>query len=240
MKIFTRASALLWTPNLRSMVSVAAFVLIAAWLTLVGFCDLFTTFRYHDDEGYVLLSLLNFSKGSPLYTEVYSQYGPLFFLFNDALHRWFGIQFNHTFSRLVTLFYWISSAALCAMVVLRSAPAARLWGFFAFVGTFLHLGHFTEEPMHPGGFIVFVIALAAWLSTRALANQRDRMLGLIIGAAGVTLALTKINVGLLFFIAAGAWLTLQTRRAGGSRVVYGLTLFCFVVIPCLLMQPLNG
>jgi hypothetical protein len=81
-----------------------AFLLLTALLALGGFWDLYSTFKFHDDEGYVLLSLQNFSQGGALYRQVYSQYGPLFFLFNDGLHRLAGFEFSHNGSRFLTLF----------------------------------------------------------------------------------------------------------------------------------------
>jgi hypothetical protein len=64
-----------------------AFAALTAALGLAGAWLLFTTFRTYDDEGYVLFALANFSRDGGLYTQVYSQYGPCFFLFADLTHR---------------------------------------------------------------------------------------------------------------------------------------------------------
>lgn len=60
-------------------------LLIVAWLVLTpvvvfaGFQQIFSTFASYDDEGYVMLSLVSYQDGKPLYDETYSQYGPFFF-----------------------------------------------------------------------------------------------------------------------------------------------------------------
>ena len=53
-------------------------------LTVAAAVLLFSTFR-PDDEGYVLLSLRNFSVYGGLYDRVYTQYGPAFFLIDEAI-----------------------------------------------------------------------------------------------------------------------------------------------------------
>ena len=66
---------------------------------------LFSTFMLYDDEGYVLLSLRNFSEHGHLYGGVYTQYGPLPYVLYDLLHR-LGLPFTHTAGRCLTLAAW--------------------------------------------------------------------------------------------------------------------------------------
>ena len=56
-----------------------------AWLlglpvfAVLGFCSINSHHLWYDDEGYVLIALKGVLEGEPLYTSVYSQYGPFFY-----------------------------------------------------------------------------------------------------------------------------------------------------------------
>lgn len=214
-----------------------AFALLAAALGLIGAALLFTTFRTYDDEGYVLYSLANFSRDGGLYTHVYSQYGPFFFLAADAAHRLLGFDFTNTAGRLVTLFHWLGAAALCGHLVWRHTRSAA-WALFALAATFNHLWQMTSEPGHPGGFITFVVALAAWAGAEFISRQNPRGLAVVCGVVGAALVLTKINVGALFIAGAGAWLLLHSAGPRASRLAPWLAALGLVALPWALMRSL--
>ena len=218
-----------------------AFATLAAALGLAGALLLFTTFRTYDDEGYVLFSLANFSRDGGLYTHVYSQYGPCFFLAADAAHRLLGFDFTHTAGRVITLFHWLGAAMLCGHLVWRHTRSAA-WSLFALAATFGHLWQMTSEPMHPGGFIAFLVALAAWAGAEALSRHSSRGLALVCGLAGAALVLTKVNVGALFIAGAGAFLLLHSAgprlaRAGPWLAALGLVALPWALMHSLLPEP---
>ncbi len=214
-----------------------AFAALTAALGLAGAWLLFTTFRTYDDEGYVLFALANFSRDGGLYTQVYSQYGPCFFLFADLTHRLLGFEFTNTAGRVITLFHWLGAALLCGHLVwrhLRSAP----WALFALAATFAHLWQMTSEPMHPGGFIAFAVALGAWAGAECIARGNPRGLALVAGLVGAALVLTKINVGALFIAGAGAWLLLHTAGPRLTRPAALLAAVALALLPWALMRSL--
>ena len=215
----------------------AAFVALAAALGVAGTWLLFTTFRTYDDEGYVLFSLANFAREGGLYTRVYSQYGPGFFLIADAAHRLLGFEFTHTAGRVITLFHWLGAAALGGHLVWRHGRSAA-WALFALAATFGHLWQMTSEPMHPGGFIAFVVALGAWAGAEFIARENSRGLGLVAGLVGATLVLTKINVGALFIAGAGGWLLLYSTGPRLARLAPWLPAAGFVMLPWALTHSL--
>jgi hypothetical protein len=171
---------------------------------------LFTTFMLYDDEGYVLYSLQTFVQEGGLYDRVFSQYGPFFYLFNQALHL-VGWEFTNSGGRLMALVCWLTAAGTGGAIVWRLTRSAAATTF-AIGGTCLHLWTMTSEPAHPGNFVVFVVALAAWLGVRW--SDRPRRVAIVAGAAGAALCLTKVNVGVFLFAGAGAWwaLHLDNRR----------------------------
>ncbi len=212
-------------------------VLLGAGLAVAGATQLFSTFRVYDDEGYVLFSLKTFAEGGGLYERVYSQYGPFFFLFNQGLQL-AGLQFTNTDGRLLTLVYWLAAAGLCASLVWR-ITRSHVTTLFTLGGVYFHLSSMTNEPAHPGGFIVFFTALAAWLGVRWSATPHK--FALAMGVIGAALALTKINVGVLFFAGAGVWWVLQlddTQCARRRRIAIAAA--AFLLLPVALMHKIIG
>ncbi|MCX6953712.1 MAG: hypothetical protein NTV51_16295 [Verrucomicrobia bacterium] len=214
-----------------------AFAALLAALGLAGAWLLFTTFRTYDDEGYVLFSLATFSREGGLYTHVYSQYGPFFFLVADLAHRLLGFEFTNTAGRVITLFHWLGAALLCGHLVWRHTRSAA-WSLFALAATFGHLWQMTSEPMHPGGFIVFIVALAAWAGAEFISRDSPRGLALVGGLAGAALVLTKVNVGALFIAGAGAWLLVHSAGPRASRIGPWLAALGVVTLPWALMRSL--
>ena len=80
-------------------------VLLAALLALAGWLLMCTTFMIHDDEGYVLLGLRNFSAHGRLYDEVFTQYGPAPFFYYDAVHRLLDLPINNLLGRVMALLH---------------------------------------------------------------------------------------------------------------------------------------
>lgn len=214
-----------------------AFAALAAALGLAGAWLLFTTFRTYDDEGYVLFSLATFSREGGLYTHVYSQYGPFFFLAADLAHRVFGFEFTNTAGRVITLFHWLGAAILCGHLIWRHTRSAP-WSLFALAATFGHLWQMTSEPIHPGGFIAFIVALAAWAGAECIARDAPRALAVVGSLAGAALVLTKINVGALFIAGSGAWLLLHSAWPRLTRLGPWLAAAGIVLLPWALMRSL--
>ncbi len=214
-----------------------AFAAVAAALALAGFWLLFTTFMVYDDEGYVLLSLKNFSEHGGLYDQVYSQYGPFFYLIYDALHHALGFAFTNTTGRWITLINWLGTAAACAALVGRQTRSA-LWAGFTLAGVFTYLWTMINEPVHPGGFIAFLVALGAWLGAELWETGRIRSFAILTGLISAALMLTKINVGIFFAGAAFAWLALNTARPQAARTLTWLVAAGCAFLPFVLMKAL--
>lgn len=213
--------------------------MLAAALGVAGFWLLFTSFKTYDDEGYVLLSLVHFASGGRLYGEIYTQYGPFFFWWNDALHRLFGFEFTNTAGRIITLCYWLGAAFFCARIVATQGRRPA-WTLLALAATFAHLWQMTAEPGHPGGLIVFLVAFAAWAGSACIAHGRIRLLATLIGATGAALALTKINLGVFLFAGAGAWLLLHASKPKLRQAAPWIVGLALAALPWALMRPLLG
>ncbi|HVT73983.1 MAG TPA: hypothetical protein VHD61_12675 [Lacunisphaera sp.] len=214
-----------------------AVAALAGALGLAGFWLLFSTFQVYDDEGYVLLSLQNFSLHGGLYDHVYSQYGPFIYLLYDGLHRALGFAFTNTSGRWITLVNWLGAAAACAALVGRQTRSAR-WTAFTLAGVFTYLWVMINEPVHPGGLLVLLVALGAWLGTEAWTAGRIGRFAALTAAIGAALALTKINVGVFFLGAAFAWLALNTAAPRPARALAWLVALGAAALPFALMRAL--
>lgn len=210
------------------------FVALAAGLAVTGYWLIQTAFMVYDDEGYVLWSLRMYGENGSLYERVFSQYGPLFYAYYDALRRILGLTLDHDTGRLLTLGYWLL-ISLTSGLLTAALARSRLAAASAAALTFVGLAAMIREPIHPGGLIAGIAMAGAALGAWALLRERPAAFALATGLAGTALALIKINVGAFFLIAAGSWLFTSTRpgRPAGWVVALGC-----VISPWALMQAL--
>ncbi|HVT72656.1 MAG TPA: hypothetical protein VHD61_05935 [Lacunisphaera sp.] len=206
----------------------AALAAVAYWL-------LFTVFMAYDDEGYVLISLRNYAAHGGLYAKVYSQYGPFFYVLHDLGHRLLGYAFTNTNGRLITLLCWLGAAAACAGLVWRQTRSVALAGFTLGL-TFFHLWLMVSEPAHPGGLIAALVAAGAWAGAGCIARSRLTALAVVTGLVGAALLLTKINVGIFLFAAAGSWFAVQLAVDRHARIAAAACAVLLALLPVALMQ----
>lgn len=214
--------------SLKRIALATLVILVAA----VACALLWTTYMVYDDEGYVLYSLHEFVRQGHLYDQVYSQYGPFFFVFYRALHA-LGLVFTNTTARELTLVCWMGAVVAAAAIVWRVTRGSFVATGATIVGVFAHLWPMISEPSHPGGFIALVSALAAWVGANPRWSPVVR--AAVIGALAAMLTLTKINVGIFLFVSAGTWWTISLANYPTNR---GLRAFIFtglIAVPVLLM-----
>jgi hypothetical protein len=210
-----------------------ALAALAAVLIAAGTWLLFTTFMVYDDEGYVLYSLRNYGEHGRLYDAVFSQYGPFFFAFYDAIHRVLGFAWTSTNGRLLTLVHWVLTAAFCGALTWRQTRSLAATAF-VYVGVFTAIWIMIYEPSHPGGAIGCFVALAAWLGSRRDPGTHGGT-AVALGALGAALALTKINVGAFMLFSGFGWLVLR-QESKSWRTVGGAALTLWLLaMPWILM-----
>ncbi|MEO7700416.1 MAG: hypothetical protein ABIZ04_14425 [Opitutus sp.] len=207
---------------------------LAAMLVLAGYWLLFSTFMEYDDEGYVLLSLQNYSLHGALYDKVYTQYGPFLYILYDGLHRVFGFAFDNTSGRWITLVNWFGTGAACAAIVFRTTRST-VWTAFTLCATFTYLWVMVHEPVHPGGLLSMMVAVATLLGAEFW--RLGRVTGFIAttGLVSAALLLTKINVGIFFAGAVIAWLVLNTAQPLRARNLTWVVALGCAILPVVLM-----
>lgn len=212
-----------------------AALLLLAVLALGGHWLLFTHFMVYDDEGYVLWSLRSYAAEGGLYTHVYSQYGPLFYVAYDAVHRLTGLEFTNTTGRWITLGFWAATAWIGGSFAWRATRNVSA-SLAALALTFAALSVMSSEPAHPGGPLVFLSALGAWWGGRALLAGRPQRFIAVTAVIGAAMLAIKINVGVFFLIAAASWVALHTRlTVSRTRALEWLVLIGCLLSPWVLM-----
>jgi hypothetical protein len=182
-----------------------AWAALAATMIAAAYLQIFSIYMVYDDEGYVLMSLVNFAKYGALYDKVYSQYGPLFYLIFGGLARIADFTWTHDLGRFFTLFNWVGSALICGWITVRLSRS-MVTGLLAATGVFAHLWQMTAEPMHPGGTLTLWTTLGVALSLNAVLMDRPKRFAVIVGITATACALVKINVGVFFAAAAFMWM----------------------------------
>lgn len=187
------------SPVLRRLLAVlSGLACLAVALLLLN-----TTLMLYDDEGYLLLGYHHFNAGTPLYDGLFSQYGPVPFLYHRLAALFFG-DITHTVGRLLTAAHWLFCVAAMAWLARRlsAQPAAP---FLAAFLTFLLLWQNISEPSHPGSLITAMVAAALLFAAFHLTpSPRPRALAAGLGVVAALLFFTKINVGLLLLAGTAA------------------------------------
>lgn len=213
-----------------------SWIALTVCLAVTGGLILFTRFMIYDDEGYVLWSVRGFCEGSPLYTAVYSQYGPLFFLFYRAIHATSGFVFDNDTARLLNLAYWLAAAALAG--ILTQHLCRRLAAGLVAAGlTFVTLISNANEPIHPGALLALLVAVATACGARRIGSPGERHLGWTIALFATAACLVKINVGVFLFAALATWMWLDSRRPAPRGIPGpGLVAAVIIAVPFALMR----
>jgi hypothetical protein len=195
------------------------YALIAVFGAALAYFSLFSQFTPHDDSGHLSVSLTEFIAGRNLYEDLYSQYGPLYFLLFGGLFSIPGIELTTDSVRLLTLVLWVICGLLLGLSAERITGDRRL-GWIASIGAFAGLTALAPEPMHPVG--ISTTLTCAIIAILAFGAERPPMrvavpLGIAVGA----LAMIKINMGALAAVAliAAVLISLSPPRL---RIAYAI------------------
>ena len=207
--------------------------------SIAGYYRLYSTFALYDDEGYVLLSLRQYTAGLALYDEVYSQYGPGFFQITAPLHRWTGLPLTTDAVRLKALILWMLCAGLSSWLIFRLSNS-RMLSASAFLMVFLQLEKTALEPGHPQELCAVLIAATVLLSTYWQAGSRGRYAIIATGVLVALLTTIKPNLGIFLAAAVAIGLTLSVENKPGSGWIRNIILWSPVALPFLLLRSSLG
>ncbi len=213
----------------RAIAGGVALALTIAW----GYYYTFSRFSWYDDEGYVMMSVRQVVEGRALYDEVYSQYGPFYYLIRLALLGTFQAPVSHDLTRLITVGTWVAAAVLAGLYLIRvgRVAVAVLIGYLL---VFHHLRPMAHEPGHPQELCVLMlaslVAIAAWCNAPRRASHLMVVSGIVIGG----LTLTKVNVGVYALLALATAIATFAPRA--RALLLALVAFASIALPWLVMR----
>src|SRR5947208_11264350 len=105
---------------------VAWLVALTVLAAQVAYFKIFTDFSFWDDEGTVMTSVKQVLQGQRLYQEVFSLYGPVYYFYACMQRILSGTPVTHDVIRLSSLFPWLATASICALIVLRLTRSIAL------------------------------------------------------------------------------------------------------------------
>jgi hypothetical protein len=218
-------------------VSAASLLCVLAW---IGHRLVFAQFQGYDDEGYLLVTVQQFLQGLPLYDDVYTQYGPAYYLWQQILHGIAGIPVTHDATRVTTLVIWLGCSALAGIPVWLLTRRLLLTAIATAIA-FFHLTQLTFEPGHPQELcligVMGAVAIAMW---RLVARGRlDLPAAVAIASLAAVTALTKVNVGA--FLLGAMTLGLVTSLRGSpwrNPIVTVVAALALAAVPALVYRDL--
>jgi hypothetical protein len=228
-----RAAALAGDRRLRLIVAVIGFAAVTVATDLIAHPRMLTGFASYDDEGYMLTALKGFVNHGELYDRVFTQYGPFYYEFWDAIFSVFGISVNHDNGRAVTEVVWVLSGLLFGLGLWRMTGSIVL-GLATQILAFSPLFVLTNEPMHPIGLIALLLATIILIST-FIRERESPYLFALLGAVVAALVLTKVNVGFFAVLSVALACVVSYPVLWQRRWLRYALEALFVVIPILLM-----
>lgn len=224
------------TAKLKTKISLLlAFAAITVWALAAGYYQVFSIFPAYDDEGYLMMTVKQFLNGGVLYDEVYTQYGPAYYLYQWLLHALTDLPITHDITRLTTLIVWTLTALLCGVFTFR-VTRSIVFSAISYGLTFLILFRTVYEPGHPQELCGLLIVLILLLLTGGENESKSYVRLATIAAILAALCLVKINLGV--FVGLGLAIALVTFSGENRWQRVGLFLLTALaaVLPFLMFR----
>jgi len=203
----------------------SVFAVVAIWASVTGYYLIFSNFAIYQDDGYLMMTVKNFVEGGALYDEVYTQYGPAYYLIQWTIHSLLSLPITQDVVRLTSLVIWILTSIVCGLLILR-LTRSTVFGAIGFAVSFLALSAMVAEPGHPQDICGLLIVITLFLFVD-LENERSRRLKLVlIGVSLAIIVLTKINLGVFLGLAAAITFSAYSR----DRTIEKLASTLFVAL----------
>ncbi len=170
-----------------------------------------------------MITLSRFFAGNPLYTDVFTQYGPAYYFL-----QWFALapvshDVTHDIIRVQTIVIAVALSLIAGLIAFRLTRSS-VGAFAAQFTSVLALRSITNEPGHPQAICLLLLA-AALLAVTCLTGEPGRRNTMLLVFAGFCLGLligVKINVGLYFGVATVMTLLIFAPTTGAARIAVPL------------------
>ena len=170
-----------------------AYLAVFVLTLFAGYWALFSQFRPWDDEGFFEYGIRLFLQGHHLYSGFYSDYGPFSYELWGLLFKVAGKTISTDSGRLIQVGIWAFSSLALGIASHRVTRRLAI-GISVQALSFSTLWVMDNEPMHPGGLIVLLLAIALCVVVFGLERAPRRTL-FALGALVACVGLTKVNQG---------------------------------------------
>ena len=197
---------------------------VTVWALITGYYRMFSVFSGWDDEGYLMMTVKQFLAGDILYKEIWTLYGPAFYIYKWTIHGLFDLPITHDVTKFTTLLMWVSIGLLGGLFVYR-LTRSKFGAAAAYALVFLTLYVSADVPGHPQE-LCGVLMVAGLLIIPGDCLKRGSNLRLILlGACVAGVILTKINIGVFYGLALAVTFTACAAQSRLQRLAFvGLTL----------------
>ena len=206
--------------------------IVVAASVIYSYVEMFSYFRFYDDEGFVMTSVKSFIDGARLYDDA-PNYGPFYYLVAKFLYFLADVPVSHDATRLATIAFWLATAALTAGFIYR-LTSSLAWTSIAYLQTVLHGWNLSNQPGHPQALLIF-LGISVPFAAAVLGPRRAG--SAILGILAVCITLTKINVGIFTLVALMVvylGVSVRTRLIRTGFVAFSVMA---TAVPFVLMRP---
>lgn len=218
----------------RGAVVLTTVAIVAANLPFM-YWTMFSSFARYDDEGYLLLTVRHFLLGDRLYAEVFSPYGPFYFLYKFVSYAGGLLTPTHDLNRILTIGEWGIAAPLLGCIAYELTRSTWAAG----IATFLSIGALTglvKEPGHPQGLLLVLVPAALLAGMRAARTERPGR-WILPGVLVAAITLTKVNVGVFLILALALSMLSAVPASRVARACFLAVAACAALLPAALMRP---
>jgi len=205
--------------------------IVVAASVIYAYVEMFSRFRFYDDEGFLMASVKSFIDGATLYDGT-PNYGPFYYLVAKLLYFLADVPVSHDATRLATIAFWLGTAALTAAFVYR-LTSSFAWTSIAYLQTVLHGWSLGNEPGHPQALLI-LLGISVPFASAVLGPGKtcSAVLGVLAGC----ITLTKINLGIYTLVALAVvalGVSVQTRLI---RIGFFVSSVMAAALPFVLMR----
>lgn len=189
---------------------------------------------WYDDEGFMLMTLRQYTGGTPLYDRMYTEYGPFYYVTLDTLFRLIGASIGHDQIRRFTIGAWLITALAWSFLVWVWSRSAA-WTVAALLTTIVVLRPLNGEPGHPQ-LVILLLFSVAFVVSALYGRLRSTMIFATLGMSSAAMLLTKINVGILVLAGLATLFTASLRANQRATLLPTVVHATCVAIPVVLMH----
>src|SRR5436309_5371206 len=132
------------------------FVFLTALASVAAYYRMFTGFSEYDDEGTMMATVQGYLQGHTLYEEVFSGYGPVYYMYNWAVRTLTATPVTNDVVRMSSIPLWLLASVICALYVFHLTRSLTL-ASVVHILTFYTLSFFRGEPGHPQELCILLL-----------------------------------------------------------------------------------